>query len=48
MDVGMLLQLSAPGMQDPEKAGQIPANVFGIGGQFFDGIGGSAKQDLIA
>ena len=35
MDMGMIFQLSPPGMQDSEKPGAVTADKFLIGGQFF-------------
>ena len=48
VNMGMVLQLTAPGMQHAEEAGQIAADVFFIGRKFFDGIGRSFKQGRIA
>ena len=38
MDVRVVLQLAAPGVQNTQKAGQITADVFFIGGQLFQGL----------
>jgi hypothetical protein len=47
MDMGVILQLPPPGMQNPGEAGQIGADVPGIFGQFFDGPGRRRKQRLV-
>ncbi len=39
MDVGMKLELPAPGMEDTRKAGQVGADEARIVGQFFAGLG---------
>ena len=44
----MILQGSAPGMEHAEEAGKIGADVFGVLGEFFDGLGGSLKQGGVA
>ena len=38
VDVGMILQGSAPGMKHTEEAREIAADVFGVGGKFFQRI----------
>jgi hypothetical protein len=48
MYVGMIVHLPPPGVQDTEKARQIPTDVFGIGGQHLQGIRRSFKKGGIA
>ena len=48
MDVGMILQSSAPGMEHAEEAGEVGADVLGIFGEFFDGLGRSLEQSGVA
>jgi hypothetical protein len=35
-------------MQDAKEAGKVGADVFGIGGEFFDGLGRSLEQSGVA
>ena len=44
VDMGMVLKSSAPGVKDPEEAGEIGADVLWICGEFFDGIRGGLEQ----
>ena len=44
MDVGVILEGSAPGMEDPEEPREISADVVFISGEFFDGLGGGFEQ----
>ena len=46
--MGMILQRSSPSMQEAEEAGEIGTNVLLIGGEFFDGIGGSLEQSGVS
>ena len=48
VDMGMVLQLPAPGLQHTEKSGHVPTDVFGIIRQFFHGIGRCRKQGGVA
>ena len=48
MDVRMKLKLAAPGVQDSEEAGQVAADILGVGGQSFDGVGRGVEQGRIA
>ncbi len=40
MDMGVIFEGSAPGVQDAEESGEIPSDVVFIRGEFFDGFGG--------
>ncbi len=42
VDMGMVLQLTAPGVQYAEETWKIAADEFFIGGQFFERIGEEA------
>ena len=48
VNVGMILQSSAPGMEYAEEAGEVGADMLGIGGEFFDGVGRSLEQSGVA
>jgi hypothetical protein len=48
MDMGMIVQGSSPGVQDPEEAGEIGTDVLLIEGEFFDGVGGSLEQSGVS
>ena len=48
MDVRVILQLPAPGVQHPEEAGQLAADEARVGGEFADRSGGGFEQPLIA
>jgi hypothetical protein len=43
VDMGMILKLPAPGMENASKAGQVGAYKVLISGQFFEGLGGSLE-----
>src|ERR1700724_3345057 len=45
--MGMILQSSTPGMQDPEEAWEIGTDVLRIEGEFFDGLRGRPEQSAI-
>ena len=47
VNMGMILQSSTPGMEDPEEAWEIGADVLGIGGKLLDRIRGSLEQSGI-
>jgi hypothetical protein len=47
MDMGMVLQLSPPGVQNSGKTRQIGTDMARIPGQFFDGAGCRRKQRTI-
>lgn len=44
MDVGVILELSSPGMEDAEETGQIAADELWIRSELFHGSRGSGKQ----
>ena len=46
--MGMILQLSAPGVQNAGEPRQIATDVSGILGQFFNGLGGCLEQGLVS
>ena len=46
--MGMILQGSAPGMEHAEEAWEVGADMLGILGEFFDGLGGSLEQSGVA
>src|SRR4029453_11940690 len=48
VDVGMILKLAAPGVQDAGKASQIGTQQAGIAGEFLKSLGRGMKQGLIA
>ena len=48
VNVGMILELASPGMQDAGKAGQIGTQQAGIASQFLQSLGRGLKQGLIA
>jgi hypothetical protein len=48
VNVGVVLQSSPPGVEYTEEAWEIAADVFGILGEFFDGMGRSLEQSEIA
>lgn len=47
VDVGVVLELTAPGLQDTEEARELGADETGIVGQPLQGIGGSLKQGVV-
>ena len=47
MEVGMILELPAPSMQNAGKARQVGADEAFILGQAFEGLGGCLKQGLV-
>ena len=47
VDVGMALQLPAPGVKHAEEAGLIAADPAGVGGQGLDGPGGGLEQRAV-
>ena len=48
MEVRMIGQLSSPGVEDTQKSGHLPADIFFIGCQFFHGLGRGLEQGGIA
>jgi hypothetical protein len=48
MDMGVILEGSAPGVEDTEESGEITADVFFIQGEFFDGLGGGLEQGRVS
>jgi len=48
VDVGMILELATPGVQDASKAGQIGTQPAGIASQLLEGLGRGLKQGFIA
>jgi hypothetical protein len=47
MNMGMVLILSAPGMEDPEEARQLPSHVLWIFRKFFDSPGRCFKKSAV-
>jgi hypothetical protein len=48
MDMGVILEGSASGVEDAEESGEITADVFFIQSEFFDGFGGSLEQASVS
>lgn len=47
VDMGMIVELSAPGVKEAEKAWQVAAHVLFIGSELFDGLGGGFEHGRI-
>jgi hypothetical protein len=48
MDMGMILQGSSPGVEDPKETGEISADVLLIKGELFDGLRGGLEQGRVS
>jgi hypothetical protein len=48
MDMGVILEGSAPGVQDSEEPREIAADVVFIPGEFLDGLGGGLEQGRVS